>query len=193
MHDAWCMMRCESSNYKLGCLNKDSLFWNLCWDRQTDRRTDRPRYWLQDGRTIKTRLSTRVFQHDRYGPEMGENSSLLTSLPIICLNSDWLPLIPVKFSKSTYLDQSGWLDHVIKLADKIDNIKLMNFVFWMKIIYRLDLVYWTMLNVNLLMVTWWVEEGKIKANAVDPCDVLDNKITSTHITRALQGLLSWWF
>ena len=36
--DAWCMtMRSESSNHKLGCLDKDCLFWNLCWDRQTSR------------------------------------------------------------------------------------------------------------------------------------------------------------
>ena len=54
MHDAWClmpdawwwcMMRSKSSNYKLGRLDKDFLFWNLCWDQPTDR----PRYRLQDG------------------------------------------------------------------------------------------------------------------------------------------------
>ena len=45
MHDAWrlCMMRSESSNYKIGRLNKDCLFWNVCWDRQTHQ----PRYQLQ--------------------------------------------------------------------------------------------------------------------------------------------------
>ena len=55
MYDAWglCMMRSESSNYKLGRLDKDCLFWNLCWDRPTNRPTnqptDQPRYRLQDG------------------------------------------------------------------------------------------------------------------------------------------------
>ena len=29
-------MRSESSNYKLGRLDKDCLFWNLCWNRPTN-------------------------------------------------------------------------------------------------------------------------------------------------------------
>ena len=42
MYDAWglCMMRSESSNYKLGRLEKDCLFWNLCWKPKTDPDTD---------------------------------------------------------------------------------------------------------------------------------------------------------
>ena len=40
IYDAW-----GWCNYKLGCLYKYCLFWNLCWDRPTDR----PRYWAQDG------------------------------------------------------------------------------------------------------------------------------------------------
>ena len=38
-------MRSESSNYKLGHLDKDCLFWNLCWNQPTNQ----PRYRLHDG------------------------------------------------------------------------------------------------------------------------------------------------
>ena len=59
MHDAWCMMhivscimhhawhhnnpfcRSESSYYKLGRLDNDCLFWNLCWDQPTQIQTSR--------------------------------------------------------------------------------------------------------------------------------------------------------
>ena len=49
MHDAWrwCMMRSESSNYKLGRLDKVLVLKFVL--TQTDRQTDQPRYRVQDG------------------------------------------------------------------------------------------------------------------------------------------------
>ena len=43
-------MRSESSKYKLGRLDKDYLFWNLCWHRPTLPDTDSKMVY---GRTIK--------------------------------------------------------------------------------------------------------------------------------------------
>ena len=44
----WCMMRNESCNYKLGHLDKNCLFWHLCWNQPTNPPTNQLRYWLQD-------------------------------------------------------------------------------------------------------------------------------------------------
>ena len=55
------MMRSESSNYEFGRLDKDCLFWNLCWDWPTDR----PRYRLQDGSSPNHKKERRLSLHGK--------------------------------------------------------------------------------------------------------------------------------